>query len=124
MRDLVTSPHVAYRDGLARGVLLFQRCDACAAAVFPPRVVCPSCGGADLSTEQSAGLGEVYSTTAVAARDGEPYAVCLIDLDEGFRMMSTVTGVAAADVEIGSRVTLVVEDGDPPRPTFVGGSGR
>jgi uncharacterized OB-fold protein len=124
MRDLVTSPHVTYRDGLARGVLLFQRCAACSAAIFPPRVACPSCGGAELGTEESRGYGEVYSTTAVAAKDGPPYAVCLIDLDEGFRMMSTVTDVPADDVTIGSRVTLVVEDGDPPRPTFVRVAGR
>jgi uncharacterized OB-fold protein len=115
----MTSPHVVYRNGLAQGVLLFQRCGVCDVAVFPPRLACPGCGGGELVAVASAGRGCVYSTTAVAVRDDGPYNVCLIDLDEGFRMMSTVTDVAADDVEIGTRVNLVVEPGDTPRPTFV-----
>jgi uncharacterized OB-fold protein len=113
------SPHTTYRDGLAAGRLLFQRCPSCRAAVFPPRLVCPSCGGTQLATEESAGAGTVYSTTAVTRRDAPSYSVCLVDLDEGFRMMSTVTDLPAESVPIGLRVRFVAERGDQPRPTFV-----
>ena len=41
------------------------------------------------------GRGVVYATTAVYRRDGEPYNVALVDLEEGFRMMSRVEGVPA-----------------------------
>lgn len=105
------SPAAGYRAGLEAGELRFQRCGACAAAVFHPRVACPACGGTDLAWERSAGLGTVYSTTAVAVRGGEPYNVVLVDLDEGFRTMSRVEGVAAADVSIGMRVRFAVADG-------------
>ncbi len=113
------APAAGYRAGLEAGELRFQRCGSCAAAVFHPRVVCPACGGADLAWERSAGLGTVYSTTAVAVRDGEPYNVVLVDLDEGFRTMSRVDGVAPAEVAIGARVRFAVaDDGDGPVAVF------
>jgi hypothetical protein len=46
----------------------------------------------------------VYSATTVHGREGA-HGVCLIDLDEGLRVM------AAGAPEIGARVTLRVEDG-------------
>lgn len=104
------SPALGYRAGLEAGELRFQRCGGCGLAVFYPRVACPGCGGEDLSWERSAGLGAVYSTTALAVRDGDPRNVVLVDLDEGFRMMSRVDGVAATDVTIGARVRFEVAD--------------
>ncbi|MER7011954.1 zinc ribbon domain-containing protein [Saccharopolyspora sp. NPDC000359] len=108
------APEVVFRDGLAAGELRFQRCQACSAAVFPPRVLCPGCGSDALSWQRSSGRGAVYSTTAVRGRDGA-HNVALIDLDEGFRMMSRVEGVAADRVLIGARVGLAVveQDGQP-----------
>jgi uncharacterized OB-fold protein len=100
------SPSVVYRQGLSRGELLFQRCAACSNAVFYPRIVCPYCGVEELRTEKSMGNGTVYSTTAISGSNGTWYSVCLIDLDEGFRMMSAVVGIDPGEVEIGSRVQL------------------
>ena len=53
----------------------------------------------------SAGHGTVYATTTARPRDGEPYDVSLIDLDEGFRMMSRVAGGG----RIGQRVRVAWE---------------
>lgn len=117
--ERLASPHLAYREALAEGVLRYQRCSDCRQTIFPPRVVCPHCGSVALSAERSEGRGEVYSTTVVTQRDQPSYSVCLIDLDEGFRMMSTVTGSPAESVAIGQRVTLAIETGDPARATFV-----
>jgi uncharacterized OB-fold protein len=103
------APHAAYLEGLARGELLYQRCGDCGAAVFPPRVLCTQCGSTALDFEVSAGEGTVYSATAVTQRDADPYSVCLVDLDEGFRMMSSVVDIPADDVEIGMRVTARCE---------------
>jgi uncharacterized OB-fold protein len=83
--------------------------------VFRPRV------GYD-AWRVSAGRGTVYSTSVVRPREGAPYGVVLIDLDEGFRMMSRVIGMAPEDVAIGLRVRLAWEDGEtpeaPPVPVF------
>jgi uncharacterized protein len=111
-------PAEVYRNYLESGVLGFQRCAGCGAPVFYPRVLCPVCGGNDLAWETSSGRGVVYATTAVHRREGDPYNVVLVDLEEGFRMMSRVEGLPAEVVEVGAKVILRV-DPDGPVPVFV-----
>ncbi len=113
-------PAEVYRRYLESGELGFQRCTDCGAAVFYPRVLCPACGGASLEWETSGGHGTVYATTAVYRRDAEPYNVALVDLDEGFRMMSRIESVPAEEVKIGAKVKLKINHEDAgPTPVFV-----
>lgn len=115
-----TAPGVVYDRYLKEGKLAFQRCTACDKAIFFPRVLCPACGSDQLRWEESAGTGTVYSTTTNHPRNQDPVNISLIDVDEGFRMMSSVVGTPAADVTIGLRVKVQVETGvDEPRPLFV-----
>jgi uncharacterized OB-fold protein len=107
------SPRLGFEAGLEAGELRFQRCGGCGRAVFYPRVLCPFCGGGELAWERSAGEGTIYATTAAPRRDGPSHHVCLVDLDEGFRVMSRVEGVAAEEVAIGDRVRLEVVPGEP-----------
>ncbi len=88
----------------------YQRCEDCAAAIHPRRVTCPVCGSRRLRDEASAGAGVVYSTTTVHAREGA-HNVVLVDLDEGFRVMSEVVGMKPDDVRIGLAVRAR-EDGE------------
>jgi uncharacterized protein len=83
--------------------LHFQRCGGCRALLAYPRALCPSCGARDLRWEESAGKGTVYSATTVHAREGA-HGLCLVDLDEGVRVM------AAGAPAIGARVALRVEE--------------
>ena len=56
--------------------------------------------------------GVVHATTVVRPRGEEPYNVCLVDLDDGVRVMGRVEGLAPQDVTIGLRVeSRVGEDG-------------
>jgi uncharacterized OB-fold protein len=112
VEDKNEAPASVYRRYLEAGKLGFQRCSGCGVAVFYPRVVCPACGGDALEWRESAGRGSVYATTAVHRRDAEAYNVCLVDLDEGFRMMSRIEGVPAEEVRIGLRVALRVARDD------------
>ncbi|MFG1878174.1 Zn-ribbon domain-containing OB-fold protein [Sphaerisporangium sp. NPDC049003] len=113
------APHREYTDRLAAGEVPFQTCDRCHAAVFYPRVICPVCGAVELSWSQSAGLGTVYSASVLSPREGPPYTVVLVDLDEGFRVMSTVVEVPAEDVRIGARVRGRVDQDGPSGPRVV-----
>ena len=62
----------------------------------------------------------VYATTAVYRRNEEPYNVALVDLEEGFRMMSRVEGIPAEEVGIGLRVRFEVRgEEDGPVAVFV-----
>jgi hypothetical protein len=48
--------------------------------------------------------GVVYATTVVHRPEEAPYNVCLVDLDDGVRVMGRVDGLAPQDVKIGLRV--------------------
>ncbi len=113
------SPLARYREHLERDELAFQ-VSADGTPVFFPRVIAPGTGAVDLAWRTSAGLGTVYATTAVHARGEPPYNVALIDMDEGFRLMSRVEGIDAAVVRIGLRVKARVhrESDAPPYPVF------
>jgi uncharacterized OB-fold protein len=97
-------------DGCRRGELLFQRCGRCATANFLPTPACRSCLSPDLAWERSAGRGTVYSWTVVHRPQTPaftvPYAVAIIDIDEGYQMMSNLIGLAPDDVAIGLRVEV------------------
>ena len=68
----------------------------------------------------------MHATTVVYPQKGEPYNVALIDVDEGFRMMSRVEDIAPLDVRIGMRVKFRVhaaEGDEPPYPVFTPADG-
>jgi hypothetical protein len=69
-------------------------------------VVCPLCGSDDLALVAPTGLGTVYSVTTVRRKPdaGGDYNVCLIDLDEGVRLMSRVDMDPVDAVQVGQRV--------------------
>jgi uncharacterized OB-fold protein len=114
------APAEVYRRYLEGGALGFQLCRDCSSAVFYPRVLCPVCGSISLEWRTSGGRGVVYAATGVYRRDGEPYNVALVDLEEGFRMMSRVEGVLVEEVSIGLRVRFEVrEEDDGPVAVFV-----
>ena len=113
------APAITYRRHLESGKLGYQRCADCSAAVFYPRVLCPVCGSGALEWHESAGRGTVYATTAVHSRNRDPRNVVLVDLDEGFRMMSRVEGVPAEEVAIGTRVSFEVRQGEEDGPVAV-----
>jgi uncharacterized OB-fold protein len=115
------SPLATYIDHLKRGELGYQFSPSGNAAVFYPRVIAPVTGADDLEWRVSKGLGTVHATTVVHPREGAPYNVCLVDVDEGFRMMSRVEEIAPAAVKIGMRVKFRVHQpgGDEdPYPVF------
>jgi uncharacterized OB-fold protein len=120
------SPLAADIAHLERGELAYQFSPSLNAAVFYPRVIAPGTGAADLEWRVSKGLGTVYATTVVHPQQGTPYNVALIDVDEGFRMMSRVEDVTPRDVKIGMRVKFRVhpaEGDDPPYPVFTPAEG-
>lgn len=113
------APHETYTELLSRDVLGFQACGSCFGAVFPPRGRCSHCGADALTWRRSAGHGTVYSTTVLSPRDKPAYAVVLVDLDEGYRMMSRIATVDAESVRIDDRVAVRFEPaGDDVLPLF------
>lgn len=98
------SPNSIYMDYCQKDQLAFQR-SLSGKAVFYPRIVEPKTGEV-LRWELSQGLGTVYSTTVIYSRDEQAYNLALIDVDEGYRMMSRVEGINPGHVRIGMRVQV------------------
>ena len=109
------SPLAAYLKHLDNGELAFQ-VDPDGRPIFFPRVVSPGTGRTDLSWRVSRGVGTVHATTVVHYKGEAPLNVALIDMDEGFRLMSRVESIDAMDVKIGMRVKLRILPADDTRP--------
>ena len=100
--------------------LRYQVCDDCGGIVFFPRRHCTHCLGQSLSWKTSSGQGTLYTYSVVrqnyhpAFRERLPYVIAWIDLDEGFRILSNLTGIddPGKDVKIGQRVQVEWEDHD------------
>jgi uncharacterized OB-fold protein len=99
-----------YWEAAHRGLLLYQRCDACGTiAVYPTRL-CGECLGRSLSWVPSGGLGSLYSWTVVWRPQRPsfqvPYAPAIVELDEGYRMVSSIVGCEPEDLRDGMRLAV------------------
>ncbi|WP_327299672.1 MULTISPECIES: OB-fold domain-containing protein [unclassified Streptomyces] len=128
-RPVVNRDNAGFWEGVARHELLIQRCTACSALRFPWLPGCNACGSPEWDTVEASGAGAVYSYVvmhhpAFPAFD-PPYAVGLIELAEGVRMVSNVIGVAYDKVRVGLPVSLefLRVDEDLELPVFRGGGG-
>jgi hypothetical protein len=83
-------------QGTRRGELLLQRCQACARVYFPPRPFCPHCASREVAVFAASGRASLYSYV-IHHRPGPgfdpPYAIAVVELEEGPRMMTNITGV-------------------------------
>ena len=98
----------------------YQQCANCDTMVWHPRAHCTGCVDGDLRWKVSAGKGKIYSFSVVRLsyhpffRTKVPYAVAYVDLDEGPRFLTNVTGIddPLTDIHVGQRVELAWEEHD------------
>jgi uncharacterized protein len=100
----------------AAGELRFQRCGACGTWRHPPRYRCSACGSGEWSWERSSGRGRLFSWTIThravdpAYEDELPYAVVVVELDEGPRLVGNLRGgLTPADLRIDLPVEVEFE---------------
>ena len=103
----LSAPHW---EGARRGELLAQRCRDCGAWVFPPRPACTRCLGGGLEWRRSGGRGAVYSYTVVHRPQqpsfAAPYVCAIVELDEGWHMLTALVGLEPAEARVGLRVEV------------------
>ena len=113
---IINADSAPYWEGAREGKLLLQRCEDCKTVRFFPRYLCTECGSSKTTWAEASGRGTVHSFSIVhrAAfpefQAQTPYALALIDLAEGPRMMTNIVGNDALDVAIGDAVEVVFED--------------
>ena len=99
-----------YWAGCREGELRLQRCAACDAFQFYPRVLCSHCGHRELTWSAVSGRGRIASFTVVRRPLSDAYPaptiVALVDLAEGPRMMSCLVDADAESVAVGVPVQV------------------
>jgi uncharacterized protein len=104
-------------EGCAKHELRYQRCADCGMANFPPSEHCRFCLSFQLDWMVSAGLGEIYSWTVVqrpvTAEFAPPYAPAIVELGEGYQMLTNIIGVPADDLEVGLGVRVEFRSVNP-----------
>jgi uncharacterized OB-fold protein len=97
-----------------------SKCSGCQKILFPGRLICPECGSREFETIRLSGKGtlETFTVTRVAPEgytDQVPYAVGIVALDEGVRVMGQLTDCDPETLKIGDRVAAqfrrIVEQG-------------
>ena len=99
----------------AKGELRFQRCGDCRRWRHLPRVMCAACGSTRWTWEGSSGRGVVFSFTVThqamhpAFADDVPYAVVVVELEEGVRLVSGLRGLAPEQLALDLPVEVEFE---------------
>ncbi|MFF4270641.1 bifunctional MaoC family dehydratase N-terminal/OB-fold nucleic acid binding domain-containing protein [Streptomyces sp. NPDC001536] len=115
-RPVINRDNAGFWEGVREHRLLIQRCTACGTLRHPWLPGCNTCGHPEWDTVEASGTGTVHSYVVMhhppfPAFD-PPYAVGLIELTEGVRMISNVTGVPYDKVRIGMPVRLEFKEYD------------
>ena len=104
----------------------YGRCVDCGQPYFYPRPLCPSCGSANVEWFTASGRATLYSYVinhrpAPGFEADAPYAIAVVQLAEGPRMMTNLVGVAATpealELDMPLRVTFE-QRGDLSLPVF------
>jgi uncharacterized OB-fold protein len=87
-----------YWDGARAGELRIQRCTDCGEFYFYPRPFCPRCASADVEWVTVSGRAKLHSYVinhrpAPGFEEEAPYAIAVVALEEGPRMMSNIVGI-------------------------------
>jgi hypothetical protein len=85
-------------EGTRQGELRLQRCDACDRPYFPPQPLCPRCGSRSIRVVRACGRARLYSyvISHLAAPGFEaPYAIAVVELEEGPRMLTNLVDLPA-----------------------------
>jgi len=95
-------------QGYADRKVPYQKCAECGNVQSYPRPICHGCGSKKLDWHEAKPKGTVSGATTVYRAPSKefeslvPYRLLLVDLKEGFRIMSH----AEDDVDVGDKVTI------------------
>jgi uncharacterized protein len=102
-------------EGARHGRLMVQKCADCGMLSFPASERCSKCLSTRSEWESVSGRGEVYSFNIMhqvyhpgfAAE--VPYAVVVVKLEEGPKIVSNLAGVRPHEIKCGMPVEVIFE---------------
>lgn len=105
-----------YWEYCKRHEFRIQKCTECGYLRFPCSIICPKCHSMDSEWTKLNGKGKVYSYIVYrqvyhpSYKNDIPYVVAIIELDEGPRMESNITGCKIEEIKIGMPVEVYFDD--------------
>lgn len=107
-----------------RGELLCQRCDRCLKYFFPPEMLCTHCSSGEWTWQRTEGRGSLYSFTivhrTVVPGLGAPFVLAIVEVEEGFYMLTNIVDTPPERLAIGMPVSLTFRPAEGGRklPVF------
>jgi uncharacterized protein len=102
-----------YWQRAAEGQLVVQRCTTCGEYQFYPRALCVRCAG-ETEWVDASGRGTLYTYTVIRQNRSpafaalSPYAVGIVELEEGVRMMSNIVECDIDQLSIGMALEVLL----------------
>ncbi len=109
----VTRELKPFFDAARNHQLAVQKCDICGKLRFPAAPLCLACDSPKSSWVTVSGRGKIFSFTvmhrAYHPAFKAPYALAVIELDEGVKITSNVVGIEPAKVKCGMPVEVMFD---------------
>lgn len=112
----MTTLTAPYWDAARERRLVVQDCRSCRRVWHPPLPRCPHCHAADPGWRSVSGGGTVYTYTVVrhpthfAFAGQVPYVLAIVELAEGPRLVTALSGVEPGEVRAGLPVHVVFRE--------------
>jgi uncharacterized OB-fold protein len=105
------TPSRNWREMPQRYRLEAGKCAGCGSISFPPRIVCPRCGAREFETVKLSDRGKILTYTIIRVPphqfvDQAPYAVAIVELDDGVKLTGQVVDCNFEELSIGKRVVI------------------
>ncbi|MEM3378914.1 MAG: Zn-ribbon domain-containing OB-fold protein [Candidatus Bathyarchaeia archaeon] len=96
---------------LAQGKLMAGKCMRCGKIHLPPRPLCDNCHGQEFTWTEISGKGTLVSFTVIHIAPLQfqamaPYAVGIVQLENGLKLPGMITGVPHDQLHIGMALTV------------------
>lgn len=114
--DVTDRLNAPYWQAARRHELSMQRCPRCAYVRFPAAVFCPECLDENDEWVSLSGRGTVWSFGVYhhvfnqSFAEQTPYNVALVELAEGPRLITNITGTPNDQIQVGMPVEVAFDD--------------
>jgi hypothetical protein len=107
----MTTPSRYWREIPQRYRLEANKCKKCGLVFFPPRLICSQCQNREFEETKLAEKGKVLTFTIIRVPpqqfvDQAPYAVGIVELDDGVKLTGQIVDCDFEDLKIGKRVKI------------------
>jgi uncharacterized protein len=96
---------------LGQGKLLAGKCKKCGKTHLPPRPLCDNCFGQDFEWVEVSGKGKLLTYTVINIAPQQfqqltPYAVGIVQLENGLKIPGMILGVAQEQLRVGMELAV------------------